>query len=399
MKLAQRTLRTMHKFLLTSILLVGVASAQFTPSLTPDQALSRLFTQVPIKSEWFSADILKQVPLTQIQAVITGIAQQGGAFQKATPAGQDFTLEFEKTLVTATIRLDPQGKITTLLFKAVKPRVKDLREAMKGYFNLPGKFSVVVIKNGQTVQQAGITETLAVGSTFKLAVLAALQEQIDQKKLGWDTVVTLEAQDLSLPSGQLQDWYPGAHFTLETLAGLMISVSDNTATDVLIRVLGRETIEKHLPARNQPLLTTRNLFALRDPQNKVTLDLFLKGDVAAKREILKQLDQIPAQQIRFTDAPGDLRAEWLMTPTEACQLMAKVQNLKVTQINPGVVTPSDWKQVSYKGGSEVGVLNLTTALLDQAGNRYCVSATWNHTQTIDEGTFVQLYMNVMGSLE
>ncbi|GEM47802.1 serine hydrolase [Deinococcus cellulosilyticus] len=389
----------MHKILLISAALAGVSFAQFTQAVTPEQALARLFTQGPIKPEWFAPEVLKQVPLAQIQAVITGIAQQGGAFQKAVPAGQDFTLEFEKTLVTATLRLDAQGKITTLLFKAVKPRVKDLREAMKGYFTLPGKFSVVVMKNGQVLQQAGVTEPLAVGSTFKLAVLAALQEQIEAKKLGWDTVVTLEPQDISLPSGQLQDWYPGAHFTLETLAGLMVSQSDNTATDALIRILGREAIEKFLPAANQPLLTTRNLFALRDAANKSALELYLKGDVAAKREVLKQLDQIPAQKIQFSGTQGDLRAEWLLTPTEACTLMSKVQNLKITQINPGVVNPADWKQVSYKGGSEVGVLNLTTALLDQAGNTYCVSATWNHTQAIDDSNFIQLYMNVLGSLE
>lgn len=390
--------RAMPLTMVAMISLAGVASAQFA-QVTPEQALTRLFNQGPVKSEWFAADILKQVPLAQIQTVISGLVKQGGAFQKVSPDGQNFVVEFEKTLVNATIRLDAQGRITTLLFTGSKPRVKDLKGAIKGYFNLPGKFSVVVLKNGQKVQEAGTTEPLAVGSTFKLAVLAALQEKIDAGTLKWDTVTQLQEGDISLPSGFLQEWPVGASFTLETLAGLMVSQSDNTATDALIRVLGRESIEKFLPERNRPLLTTRNLFALRDIQNKAALDRYVAGDAKIRQEVLKQLDLIPASKIVYANAPGDLRAEWLMTPLEACNLMEKVQNLKVTQINPGPVNPRDFKQVSYKGGSEVGVLNLTTALMDAAGNRFCVSATWNHNQTIDETLFVQLYLNVIGSLE
>ena len=46
----------------------------------------------------------------------------------------------------------------------------------------------------------------------------------------------------------MQDWPPGAAVTVETLATLMISVSDNTATDTLIRLVGRERVEARLAA-------------------------------------------------------------------------------------------------------------------------------------------------------
>ena len=56
--------------------------------------------------------------------------------------------------------------------------------------------------------------------------------------------------------------------------------------------------------------------------------------------------------------------------------MAGVAALKETQLNPGVADPSKFRSVSYKGGSEPGVLNLTTQVTSLTGRTYCVSATW-----------------------
>ena len=77
------------------------------------------------------------------------------------------------------------------------------------------------------------------GSAFKLGVLKALKEQIAGGRHSWDEVAELTAPDLSLPSGIIQGWPMGAPLTLHSLAALMISISDNTATDVLMRVVGR----------------------------------------------------------------------------------------------------------------------------------------------------------------
>ena len=41
--------------------------------------------------------------------------------------------------------------------------------------------------------------------------------------------------------------------------------------------------------------------------------------------------------------------------------------------NPGAVSRTDWKNVAYKGGSETGVLNLTTRVRDDLDRTYCVS--------------------------
>ena len=56
-------------------------------------------------------------------------------------------------------------------------------------------------------------------------------------------ICLLSTQGRSLPSGITQDWAPGTPASLEQLATLMISISDNTATDALMGLIGRERLE------------------------------------------------------------------------------------------------------------------------------------------------------------
>ncbi|MFL9455456.1 serine hydrolase [Tolypothrix bouteillei VB521301_2] len=50
--------------------------------------------------------------------------------------------------------------------------------------------------------------------------------------LAWKDVVQLQPSEKSLPSGMLHTWPDGSYLTVQTLASLMISLSDNTATDI-----------------------------------------------------------------------------------------------------------------------------------------------------------------------
>jgi hypothetical protein len=68
------------------------------------------------------------------------------------------------------------------------------------------------------------------------------------------------------------------------------------------------------------------------------------------------------------------------------------------QINPGVANKKDWTQVAFKGGSEPGVLNLTTAVTGQDGTRYCVAASWNDGKAIDEAKATSAYASLLAKL-
>ncbi|MGC8714775.1 MAG: serine hydrolase, partial [Leptodesmis sp.] len=209
----------------------------------------------------------------------------------------------------------------------------------------------------------------------------------------------LQGQWKSLPSGVLQTWPDASLLTVQSLAALMISQSDNTATDHLMHLVGREAIEA-VTLRNRPFLSTREAFILKSRKNFDLLQQYRLGDEAARRQLLQTLVQKPLPTAdEFTAEPVALDVEWFFTTTELCNLMAQVKDLPLMSINPGVAQPQHWQQVAYKGGSEAGVLNLTTGLKAKDGKQYCVSATWNNTAILDESRFFTLYTSLLELLK
>jgi hypothetical protein len=97
--------------------------------------------------------------------------------------------------------------------------------------------------------------------------------------------------------------------------------------------------------------------------------------------------------------PNALDVEWFFTPAQLCERIDRVFNLPLMGINPGIAQPQDWQKVAFKGGSESGVLNLTTGLQAKNGQRYCVVATWNSDRPIDDVKFVGLYGGLIDFLK
>ena len=367
-------------------------------NITPGQVLERLLTTESLTSDWFAPSFLQQIPFPQIQALLTTIGAQLGPLQAIEVRGDGFYLTFERGAAEAQIVLDAQGRIAGLLISPAGPPLS-LDEAVDQIQAFAGDASLLVLEEGQVLAQVSSDQHLAVGSAFKLAVLAALQSQIEQGVLSWGDVITLEERHVSLPSGLLQTWPVGSHLTLETLATLMISVSDNTATDALIDRLGQDAIAA-FAGNNSPLLTTRAFFTLKNPTNEALLTQYRQGDAAAREALLAELRTAPLPPVGlFTGDPVALDVEWFFSAQDLCELMGQVADLPLMGVNPGVAVPSDWQEIAFKGGSEPGVLNLTTQVQSPEGRTYCVDATWNDaSQPLDEAALTQLYSGVLAGL-
>jgi beta-lactamase class A len=79
-------------------------------------------------------------------------------------------------------------------------------------------------------------------STIKIVVLAELYRQADAGVVDLDAQVEMLAEDRRGGSGILKDLSPGVVATVRDHATLMIALSDNTSTALLVRLLGREQI-------------------------------------------------------------------------------------------------------------------------------------------------------------
>ena len=76
-------------------------------------------------------------------------------------------------------------------------------------------------------------------STIKIVVLAELFRQVDAGAIDLDARVELLAEDRRGGSGILKDLSAGVVATVRDHATLMIALSDNTSTALLVRLLGR----------------------------------------------------------------------------------------------------------------------------------------------------------------
>jgi len=365
------------------------------------QTLTRVFGPERVDAALFAPDFLAAVPVTALDATLAEVRAGFGAFVRIDVSGERPQVIYERGALNVTqFAQDAQGRITALVIAPVTPEVSfgSPREAVAAFAALPGQVSLLVRELGAAPPLAALNPglLLAVGSTFKLAVLGEVQAQVTRGERSWTDEVTLTGADKSLPSGTLQDAPAGGRYTLRDLAARMTRDSDNTATDLLLRVVGRAGVEARLGQTAMP--STREAFALKNPANIELLRAYRSAglDRGARRAVLARASTAPLPGASvFLGGPVARDVEWFASTERLCTLMAEVAPLPETQLNPGVANSADFDRVSYKGGSEGGVLNLTTQVTTKAGRTYCVSATWNDARPLNEAQFLALYGGVL----
>ncbi len=88
---------------------------------------------------------------------------------------------------------------------------------------------------------------MSTASAAKLFILGTVLEQFEQKRLFPDTQLTVRREDIAGGSGILRHLTPGIRLSVRDLAVLMVILSDNTATNMLIDLLGgAEPVNQHL---------------------------------------------------------------------------------------------------------------------------------------------------------
>src|SRR5207244_2437442 len=101
-----------------------------------------------------------------------------------------YLVRFQRGTIRARIHLDGQGRIDGLLFTNPQFTYVSRSAALQGLRRLPGQVSLLVLTNGAPRLTIDPDRALAVGSAFKLAVLAALQQRIKAGQLSWKQEVT-----------------------------------------------------------------------------------------------------------------------------------------------------------------------------------------------------------------
>jgi beta-lactamase class A len=400
----------------------------------PSTALDLRIEQLPAVlagkldyDEFFAPSFLAAVPPTQLKALSDQfIAQHGqplkisGVDSKGT-TGATIKIEYEKAIATADISIEPTApnKVVGLLIKGFERKGYTAVKIDADFAALPGKAGYLVEKIGdggsrQQVAGRATGQQFAIGSTFKLYVLAELASQVQAGRRSWSDVVPILENNYS--SSATQNWPRSTPVTLQTLTTWMISVSDNAATDALIRVLGREAIEEKLatighsdPDRALPLLTTVEAFALKS--NPALLAQFEKASEAQQRALLdaqaSALKYENINMVAFGSGPVAIETiEWFASPADVSALMNNIRQignktaLDVMAVNKGVapVSAAKWQYLGYKGGYEPGVISMSFLAQSKTGDWYVISGSWNNpAKEVDNEAFATLMTRLLDS--
>ena len=379
--------------LLALLLLAGIYGV---PGASADEAARRsslqaLYNSGDVNAERFAQSFLDQVPAARLSIVLRQLKTTYGAASRVSGEDGKYVLWTGRYRIPVQFTHDPRGRIVGLFFKPGIVLAQRIRTVTDLLDRLPGQSAYLIVKNGTPLAARDADRALAVGSAFKLAVLFALRRTVESGDRAWSSVIRIAAPDRSLPSGILQNFPSDAPVTLHTAAALMIAKSDNTATDTLIRTLGRSAVEA--VAGLMPLLTTREFFQLKADRDLYAR--YVRADLKQRRRILSSLAgrALPAGGQAFTALQEHV--EWHIPLNRLCRWMGQLHDLDVMHINPGVADPSRWQRVAYKGGSEIGVINLTTWLSDSSGNSYCIATTWNDAKPLDRQRMFQIYASLI----
>jgi beta-lactamase class A len=379
-------------------------------------------------ADLFTPGFLAQVPPAKLEELLQQLHQQLGGvtavelLKQSAPNSGVFTFHFEKGYTAPVTLAIETGKadhyIVGLLIGPPQKSQDSLTDILAAMKALPGQvsFAAEELPAGaapRILAQLQPNQELAIGSAFKLYVLGTLDAQIAAGKRRWDRVVPLSLH--SLPGGQMQSWPLGSPVTLQTLASMMISISDNTAADQLLHTLGRSQVEAMLapmghtqPGRNQPFLSTAEMFQLKygGPDR---LAAYLAATPDGRRAMLAKLPQSVDQAAltNFTSAPRDVDTlEWFASAHDLCAALAWFQPAAhatartVLAINPGLPSlTSQWDYVGYKGGSEPGVLSGNFLLRSSKGRWFAVSGIWNNPRAaVDETQWFGLLARAIAQL-
>lgn len=133
------------------------------------------------------------------------------------------------TPLSQPIRLQVGQPITTLS--------NTLQSLINQYQGLQVSVFIVDQDNGNLVDLRGAS-SLPAASTIKVPILVAFLQDVETGKIRLDETLTIQQGDIAEGSGEFQYLPPGEQISALETATKMITISDNTATNMIIRRLG-----------------------------------------------------------------------------------------------------------------------------------------------------------------
>ncbi|HHF42347.1 MAG: class A beta-lactamase [Candidatus Aminicenantes bacterium] len=124
----------------------------------------------------------------------------------------------------------------------LKAQLEEVIKTIQGEVGVAVKY----LKTGEELNINGET-SFPMASVFKVPILVEVMAQIKEGRFSLDDEISLQPADLHLGSGLLNDLEaPGIKLSVRNLIYLMMLISDNSATDILLTKVGPDKVNQRL---------------------------------------------------------------------------------------------------------------------------------------------------------
>ena len=246
------------------------------------------------------------------------------------------------------------NKLVSIWFDSPKIKNKEVGSLLK-QLSLNNNISSYYFIDENKIYKKNEEVRLFVASSNKLNILKEFKKCIRLKRCSKNDIIKLTKGAKTSPSGILQNWPNESQILVSTVVNLMISASDNTATDLLILYL-RERNMKSFKTMQQKFIS------LYSPQ-------------------AKSFGPEDYKDVNLSAYPATGGS--LGTTKNLCSTILKLKGEKSLSINQDGLR-GKFKEVLFKGGSRFGVFQKTYAW--KLNNEFwkCLSVTINNPAGINK---------------
>jgi beta-lactamase class A len=266
---------------------------------------------------------------------------------------------------------------------SLKERIEEVAEGLRGTLG-------VAMKNlgtGEKVLVKGNT-LFQLASVFKVPVIVTLYRQADAGKINLDDYIEMTDYARVPGSGVLRELTPGLKLKVRDYRTLMMMISDNTATDTIVNLVGKENVNDTMLKLG---LQKTKISSCRD----ILFEFIGLGDIAPENRTIqlweetmkKMLERVPSRPPRVKG-----KADNVSTPGEMMMLLEMIYKgeaaskgacdeiiglMKKCQTGENRIwkyLPREKVELAHKTGTVRGVVNDSGIVFPKNGDPYIICA-------------------------
>lgn len=200
--------------------------------------------------------------------------------------------------------------------------------------------AAIEISSGQTWMRRP-SEKVSTASTIKLPVLMHTAMCVEEGKFKWEKDIMLHSGDVVPGMGVLRHMKTPRCLTLYDVCYLMTAISDNTATNLVIDVVGLPKVNQRIDSFGlaNTRLHRKVFHPDTDESREFGLGVSTAFDMMRMMQIIYAPESIPAAEASKIQSPG----------TIALQDIRKMLELQQDLVGVARVLPPDWTYAGKTG--------------------------------------------------